>query len=426
MPDSPEAARAPELPQKLGRYEVVESIGRGAMGRVLLARDPVLDRDVAIKFLRQDLKLTEDERETLLRRMRQEARASARVSHPNIVALFDMGEEPEIGVYLVFEHAEGITLKSRLTRGPLAPKAAAQLATELGDALTTAHRAGVLHRDVKPENIILTKTGAKIADFGIARVPESTLTKGGGLLGTPAYSAPESITYGEHSAQSDQFSLAATLYEATSGRRAFPGDDAVGVATRIQTEEPPPVARSLGLAPVVDAVLSRGLCKTADKRFSSCAELGQALANALDPREIEMRPSQVTMPDAHHRALAAARLSPGSRLRVGLGGLLLGAVLTLLVVRVVGEMRTSEPPVASGEVTSPLPNPYLPDGTARTPSPPLTAAPPRSGTASAPKRAASAAKATPSAAVPASPEEAPSPAAPSASVVPSAPPSEGQ
>lgn len=369
MADSPEGARAPQLPTRLGRYDVVESIGRGAMGRVLLARDPVLDRDVAIKFLRQDLKLSAEERDTLLRRMRQEARASARVSHPNIVALFDMGEEPDIGVYLVFEHCEGTTLKARLTRGPLAPNAAAQLAKELGDALTTAHRAGVLHRDIKPENIILTKNGAKIADFGIARVPESTLTKGGGLLGTPAYSAPESITYGEHSSQSDQFSLAATLYEATSGRRAFPGDDAVGVATRIQTEEAPPIARSLGLPKAVDAALSRGLCKAAEKRFSSCAELGQALANALDPREVELRPAQVTVPDAHHRAMAAAGLDTGSRMKMGALGFVAGVVLSMLVMRIAFEMRTAEPPVASETQPSPLPNPYLPDGTAKSPAP---------------------------------------------------------
>ncbi len=350
MPEPQDGATSAELPARVGRYEVVGVLGRGSMGRVLLARDPVLDRNVAIKFLRQDLKLTPEERETLLRRMRQEARASARVTHPNIVALFDMGEEDDIGVFLVFEHAEGVTLKSRLTRGPLAPKAAGRLASELGDALATAHQAGVLHRDVKPENIILTKTGAKIADFGIARVPESTLTKGGGLLGTPAYSSPESVTYGEHSAASDQFSLAATLYEAVSGRRAFPGDDAVGVASRIQTEEPLPIARSLGLDAKVDAVLSRGMCKNAEKRFSSCAELGHAFSKALDAREPELRSAQVTVPDAHHRALASGQISASRRVRIALGGLLVGVLLTLLVMRLATELRTTEPlPAASVE-----------------------------------------------------------------------------
>lgn len=336
------------LPKQVGRYTVLESLGRGATGSVLLGLDPVLERKVAIKFLRRDLRLTSDERESLLRRMRQEAKASARVAHPHIVTLFDMGEAPDLGVYLVFEHAEGITLKSRLTRGPLSPASAAQLALELGDALTTAHRAGVLHRDVKPDNILLTKTGAKIADFGVARIPESTLTKGGGLLGTPAYSSPESVTHGEHSPASDQFSLASTLYEAISGRRAFPGDDAVGVATRIQTEDPPPIAASLGLDTAVDAVLARALDKQANRRFSSCAELGHALSAALAPGERPSRNPMVTVPDSRHRHPPSMELGGPRRMRVALGGLVLGALTTLLVLRVLDELAETEPTRPAG------------------------------------------------------------------------------
>src|SRR5687768_1760361 len=225
------------LPDQIGRYRVLRVLGQGAMGRVLLAQDPVLDRDVAIKLLRDDLNIPSEQRLALLDRMRHEARASARVSHPNIVALHDMGEDAELGLFLVFEHVEGATLKERLSRGPLGPEAAAKISREVGDALTTAHTAGVVHRDIKPENVILAKSGAKIADFGIARVPDSTLTRDGGLLGTPAYSAPEAIASGVFSPLSDQFSMAATLYEAISLHRAFPGDDAVAVATRIATEE---------------------------------------------------------------------------------------------------------------------------------------------------------------------------------------------
>src|SRR5690606_28328622 len=163
---------------EIGRYRILRHLGQGAMGRVLLAQDPVLDREVAIKLLRDDLKIPSDQKAALVKRMRQEARASARVRHPNIVALHDMGESPELGLYLVFEYAEGTTLKQRLEHGPLKPAAAARLARELGSALSTAHRAGVLHRDIKPDNIILTENGAKIADFGIARVPDSTLKIG--------------------------------------------------------------------------------------------------------------------------------------------------------------------------------------------------------------------------------------------------------
>ena len=237
------------LPAKIGRYEVVRLIGEGAMGRVLLAHDPVLGRDVAVKLLRDDLRIPSDVRQGLVVRMRHEAKAAARVAHPNLVTLHDMGEDDAHGLYLVFEFVEGPTLKQRLLEGPLAPHQAARLARELGAALTFAHRGGIVHRDIKPENVILASTGGKIADFGIARIPDSTLTHAGGLLGTPAYSAPETFRAGQFSPESDQFSLAATLYEAIAGKRAYPGDDAVAVASRIANEEPARFAAAAGPPP---------------------------------------------------------------------------------------------------------------------------------------------------------------------------------
>ena len=260
-------SREPPMPPHIGRYRIERLLGRGAMGRVLLGRDQVLDRQVAVKLLRDDLAIGPEQKAALIDRMRHEAKACARVTHPNIVALFDMGEDASVGLYLVFEYAEGITLKERLTQGPLPIALAAKMAREIGGALSTAHATGVLHRDVKPENIILTEHGSKVADFGIARVPDSTLTRDGGLLGTPAYSAPECIANGSFSTHSDQFSLAATMYEALSQRRAFPGEDAVAVATRIQSDEPPPIAEACGLDPHVDGVLARGLAKEPERRF---------------------------------------------------------------------------------------------------------------------------------------------------------------
>jgi serine/threonine-protein kinase len=252
------------------------------MGRVYLARDPVLNRDVALKVLRDDLGIPPEVEEALLTRMRHEAQAAARVSHPNIVTLHDMGEDDGVGLYLVFECVNGPNLKERLKSGRLPPMQAARLARELGSALSCAHLAGVLHRDVKPENVMLAPTGAKIADFGIAKIPDSTLTRAGTLVGTPAYCAPEALASGEFSPESDQFSLAATLYEAVSGERAFPGEDAVGVASKIATAEVRPIARKCSLPDEVDDVLLRGLEKHPARRFASAAELGEALASALD------------------------------------------------------------------------------------------------------------------------------------------------
>ncbi|HEY2408104.1 MAG TPA: serine/threonine-protein kinase [Polyangiaceae bacterium] len=300
-----------DLPSEIGRYRIVRILGRGAMGRVLLAHDPVLDREVAVKLLRDDLNIPEDQLDALLRRMRQEARASARVSHPNVIALHDMGEDPNLGLFLVFEYAEGATLKERILRGGLGAESAAKLAREIGAALTSAHSVGVLHRDIKPENIILTATGAKIADFGIARVPDSTLTRQGGLLGTPAYSAPESVATGAFSPLSDQFSLAVTLYEAISGERAFPGEDAVAVATRITSDEPPPIAQRAGVDVHVDRVLARALAKDPSNRFESAEAFAQALAEALVKSPRSALP---TLPDEHHPRSSDARTT---RLVVG-------------------------------------------------------------------------------------------------------------
>lgn len=332
------AFRERTLPAEIGRYGIVRLLGQGAMGRVLLGHDPVLDRDVAVKLLRDDLAVPEDQVQALLDRMRQEARAAARVSHPNIVALHDMGEDATFGLYLAFEYLEGSTLKERLERGPLGPIAAARLASELGSALTTAHDAGVLHRDVKPENIILTKTGSKIADFGIARLPDSTLTLGGGLLGTPAYSAPESVSGSKFSPKSDQFSMAATLYEAISGVRAFPGDDAVAVASKIATEQPPPIAEAAGVDPRVDEVLFRGLSKDPRDRFETCEEFGNALSEAL---RLASRSTMATLPDRVHGG--AAHDTAGVRVaRAATGGIAVGAMLAIVGFQLTAHLRQDD------------------------------------------------------------------------------------
>lgn len=334
------------LPRDIGRYEVLRPLGHGAMGQVVLARDPILDRTVAIKLLRGDLKIPADQKVSLVKRMRQEARASARVAHPHIVALHDMGEDEQLGLYLVFEYAEGTTLKERLRSGTLASPAIARLAREVGDALTTAHHAGVLHRDVKPENIILSRTGAKVADFGIARVPNSTLTRDGGLLGTPAYSSPESIDSGEFSPASDQFSMAATLYEAIAGVRAFPGEDAVAVATRISTESPRPIARGRGCDPRVDTVLLRAMSKNPKDRFGACAEFGEALAAAM---EANKRPAMATMPDRRH--LETLSRAPGdSRVRhAAVGGAAVGALIAIAAFQLTSSLRPGSAAEGSAE-----------------------------------------------------------------------------
>lgn len=330
-------------PSTIGRYQVLEELGRGAMGVVYLAEDPVLERRVAIKTLRQDLRLTAEERTLVTRRIEQEARAVARLAHPSIVLLHDLGAHPELGAYLVFEHASGPTLETVLRRGRLTREGAARLAEELGSALALAHERGVVHRDIKPANIILTEECAKIADFGVARLPESTLTRAGARVGTPAYSAPESILRGEHSPASDQFSFAATLYEALSGNRAFPGQDTLEVAKRIEREPPLPFATSLGYSAEVDAILLRALARDPSARFASARDFGLGLSAALRG----VRKEQPTLVESAALYHPRATVSVSHRIGNAVLWFLLGATATVVVHRC-----TDAPPSKSGARSS--------------------------------------------------------------------------
>ena len=302
----------PKQPRTIGRYDVERLLGQGGMGRVWLARDTILGRRVAIKVLRDDLALPPSVRDELITRMRHEAQAAAAVSHPNIVTLHDMGEDAVVGLFLVFEYVPGPradgpeSLRDRLRDGPLPLGDVAKLARELGSALTFAHAAGVVHRDIKPENILFSRTGSKIADFGIARIPESTITRVNTVLGTPAYTSPEALSKGDFGAASDQFAFAATLYEAATGIRAFGGDDAIVTAGKVSSEPPPPLEPALGSAPVVrslGAALSKGVAKEVEGRFASCVDLGEAVARAIE------RPAD---------ADGDASTTPSDRIEVGL------------------------------------------------------------------------------------------------------------
>ncbi|MDQ3031042.1 MAG: serine/threonine protein kinase, partial [Myxococcota bacterium] len=273
-----------KIPEKIGRYTVDRLLGQGAMGSVYLGRDPALDRKVAIKTVR-DLDLDEKHRKSFLERFKNEARAAARLSHPSIVAVYDVGEEDGIGPFLVFEYVPGSTLKHVLrSRGALPALEVIEIATQIAGALEVAHAAGIIHRDVKPDNILVSEDGrAKLADFGIARVPDAALTKEGQFLGTPCYAAPETLARGAYSPQSDIFSFAAVIYELVCGVRAFPGDDAISVAHAVVHESPPPPseAGSRALPKVVDDVVLRGIAKDPEARYASAIEMVEDLDRAL-------------------------------------------------------------------------------------------------------------------------------------------------
>jgi serine/threonine protein kinase len=248
----------------LGPYEILAPIGAGGMGEVWKARDTRLNRIVSIKCLRADSAA----------RFQQEARAIAALGHPNICQIFDIGAD-----FLVLEFVEGSPLQ-----GPLSPAEVLPLALEIASALEAAHKRGILHRDLKPANVLVTERGAKLLDFGLAKMTgesgiDSTRTTEGAVLGTAAYMSPEQACGRPLDARSDIFSFGALLYEVLSGRRPFAGDSILETLNAVVSSEPPPLDSPL--SPVV----RKCLAKDASERFQSAAELKAALANL--PAKVE-------------------------------------------------------------------------------------------------------------------------------------------
>ncbi len=270
-----------ENARSIGRYEILAEIGRGAMGVVYKARDPNIDRVVAVKTISLfDLDPADDQE--YRQRFYLEARTAGRLSHPGIVTIFDVGTNPETGApYLVMEYVAGSSLSKLLAAGqgrlPLGP--ALQLVQEIAEALHYAHGEGVIHRDIKPANILLTPEGkGKIADFGIARFDQHHLTLPGRVMGSPAYMAPEQVEGEPTDARSDLFSLGVVLYTALTGHRPFQGNSTATVCFKLANRDPLPVsAWDLDLPSELDQLLARAMAKDPARRFQSGLEMAQAL-----------------------------------------------------------------------------------------------------------------------------------------------------
>lgn len=276
---------------RLGPYEIQELLGRGGMGEVYRALDTRLHREVAIKILPAALQADADS----VRRFQNEARAVASLSHPNIVPLFDVGEQDGMR-YAVAELVVGETLRVRLANGPLPIPEAVEIAAQIAEGLAAAHEKGVVHRDIKPENVVFTASGSpRILDFGLAKLsaagPDSSpgedptrsalLTEPGVISGTVGYMSPEQVRGQPLDGRSDLFSLGVVLYEMLTARRPFRGESQVETMNAILKEEPPPDPVLTALPPEVDRILRRCLAKKRESRYHSGADLAHDLRSSL-------------------------------------------------------------------------------------------------------------------------------------------------
>jgi tRNA A-37 threonylcarbamoyl transferase component Bud32/tetratricopeptide (TPR) repeat protein len=328
-------------PQRIGKYEVTGKLGQGAMGEVFRAHDPVLKRDVAVKRITAGL----DADETIRRRFQREAESAAKLAHPNIITVYELGLEGG-QLFMAMELLDGVDLKQALAARRMSVDEKVGLVTQICEGLAFAHSHGIVHRDLKPANIHVLPSGkVKIMDFGLARLPGSEMTSTGMVMGTPHYMSPEQVRGQKADARSDVFAVGCVLYELLAGHKPFDAESMHGVLYKILQEEPVPVREAApGTPEAVARVVERALAKGPDQRFTDAGEMLAALRaarGAATPgreRPLERGPSAPAAREAPRRPAAeGARTSsrpgshPGPHARSS-RVLLVGSAVALLAV----------------------------------------------------------------------------------------------
>ena len=299
-----------------GRYQIVRHLARGGMAEVYLARDLLLDRPVALKVLFPEFSTDP----SFVERFRREARAAANLNHPNIVSVYDWGEEG--GTYfIVMEYIEGPTLRDVIRgEGPLFPNRAAEIGAEIAAALEFAHRRGVIHRDVKPGNVLISGI-VKVTDFGIARAgdPQESLTQTGAVMGTASYFSPEQAQGLPIDNRSDVYSLGVVLYEMAAGRPPFVGDSPVAIAYQHVREDPlPPSRHNPDVPPALDAVVMKAMAKNRTNRYASANDLRNDLLRFSHGQPVAAEPLMAAE-DATRAVASTVMQNPADSTRV-MGG----------------------------------------------------------------------------------------------------------
>lgn len=310
--------------EALGRYRIQGEIGRGGGGVVYKAQDPQTGKTVAIKTVPLSSNLSAAEHELLTQRLKREAASAASLRHPNIVEVYEFAEEATTS-YFVMEYVEGETLdRVAKQEGGLSREKMLSILKQTADALDFAHNGGIIHRDIKPPNIMVMADGTvKITDFGTAKVLQgqhsTQLTVAGTMLGSPHYMSPEQVTESGVDGRSDQFSLAVIAYELLAGRKPFQGDFAPAVLYQIVSEPAPPVHQvKPDLPPSLDPVLQRALGKTRLERYPSCAAFVAEIAQSLAAAPVEALAAAVQQENAAEapatpEAMVASSRSPESQ-----------------------------------------------------------------------------------------------------------------
>jgi eukaryotic-like serine/threonine-protein kinase len=305
------------IPQTISHYRVIKKLGAGGMGEVYLAEDTKLARKVAVKFLPKELTVDDQAKRRLLR----EARAAATLDHPNICAIHEVGEENNHS-FIVMQYIEGETLADRIRRQPLELSESLMIAVQIADALVEAHSQRVIHRDIKPQNIMITTRGqVKVLDFGLAKVmtdglsvgseaeTQSLLSAPGVIIGTVPYMSPEQVKGEAVDTRSDSFSFGVLLYEMVSGRQPFMSENKATIISAILNREPPPLARFSPEVPTeLERIVTKALRKNREERYQGIKDLALDLKNLREQLEFEARLERSQPPDVN----GVGRISAGS------------------------------------------------------------------------------------------------------------------